>query len=402
LQKLKDILQERLQPGEKVIIFSQFRDSVESIARVLNTLDHVQAKCFVGQTKKGTSGLSQKQQIELLDQFRDNTFNVLVATSVAEEGLDIPKVDYVIFYEPIPSAIRHIQRRGRTGRSEKGEVIVLVTEQTRDEAYRWSAFHKEKKMYRILDNLRSKLVHTLAKQKPQKTLSSYPESTFTIYTDYREKGSAVMKRLLDQGVDIRLTRLESADYVLSSRVGVEFKTVEDFVNSIIDGRLLPQVKNLKENFERPMIVIEGKEDIYQVRKVHANAIRGMLATISIDFVIPILQTANPMETAALFTIIAKREQEKISRDFPLHTSKKPLSLTEQQEYLISALPGIGPTLAKPLLGQFGSVRSIVNATEEELKNVDLIGPVKAKTIRTVIDREYEDSPNGNDKTENKN
>ena len=74
-----------------------------------------------------------------------------------KEGLDIPKVDLVVFYEPIPSAIRQIQRRGRTGRQEKGRVIILVTRDTRDEVFRWVAHHKEKRMHRILKTLKSKL-----------------------------------------------------------------------------------------------------------------------------------------------------------------------------------------------------------------------------------------------------
>ena len=77
------------------------------------------SKLFVGQMKKGDTGLSQKEQKKVLEEFREGKFNVIVATSIGEEGLDIPKVDLVIFYEPIPSAIRHIQRRGRTGRLEK-------------------------------------------------------------------------------------------------------------------------------------------------------------------------------------------------------------------------------------------------------------------------------------------
>ena len=91
-----------------------------------------------------------------VEEFKIGKINILGATSIAEEGLDIPEVDSVIFYEPIPSAIRHIQRRGRTGRQEKGKVIILVTKDTRDEGYRWSAHHKEKRMHRILKDLKKR------------------------------------------------------------------------------------------------------------------------------------------------------------------------------------------------------------------------------------------------------
>ena len=81
---------------------------------------------------------------------------MLVATSVAEEGLDIPNCDLVIFYEPVPSEIRYIQRRGRTGRIKKGRAIILMAKGTRDEAFYWSARRKEGKMKRILKGMQSK------------------------------------------------------------------------------------------------------------------------------------------------------------------------------------------------------------------------------------------------------
>jgi Fanconi anemia group M protein len=82
----------------------------------------------------------------MIENFESENFSCLIATSVGEEGLDIPEVDLVIFYEPIPSAIRTVQRRGRTGRQKEGRVITLITKNTRDESYRWVAHHKEKRI----------------------------------------------------------------------------------------------------------------------------------------------------------------------------------------------------------------------------------------------------------------
>ncbi|HNW37759.1 MAG TPA: ERCC4 domain-containing protein, partial [Methanosarcina vacuolata] len=96
--------------------------------------------------------------------FRAGEYNVLVATSVAEEGLDIPSTDLVLFYEPIPSEIRSIQRKGRTGRQHKGRVIILVTKGTRDEAYYWSSKSKEKKMLNSMHGLEALLVPKNSKQ----------------------------------------------------------------------------------------------------------------------------------------------------------------------------------------------------------------------------------------------
>lgn len=372
----------------KIIVFNQYRDSAQDIVEKLNKIESVKANLFVGQTKKGGTGLSQKDQKRVLDEFREGTFNVLVATSVGEEGLDVPKVDLVVFYEPIPSAIRHIQRRGRTGRQEKGRVIVLMTKGTRDEGYRWSAHHKEKRMFRNLRVLKNKV---LGLKRQEVNLERYiPEKDkIKIFVDYREKDSGVIKELVDLGISLKLEKLENADYILSSRVGVEFKTVEDFVNSIIDGRLLQQIKELKNNFERPLIVIEGTEDIYSVRNVHANAIRGMLATIAISYGIPILNSRNKKETASLLQIIAKREQEETGKEFSMHPEKRILSLKEQQEYVVGSFPGIGPTLAKPLLKKFKTIKRLINAKEDKLQKVEKIGPEKAKRIMEVVDSEYD-------------
>ena len=99
---------------------------------------------FVGQAaKEGDKGLTQKQQLSIINDFKAGKFNVLIATSVAEEGLDIPSTDLVVFYEPIPSEIRAIQRRGRTGRKMAGKVIILITKGTPDEGYYWASKRKE-------------------------------------------------------------------------------------------------------------------------------------------------------------------------------------------------------------------------------------------------------------------
>jgi len=376
-------------PNIKIMIFNQYRDNALDVMQKLNKINNVKANIFVGQQKKGGTGLSQKDQKQMLKDFRNGLFNVLVATSIGEEGLDIPKVDLVIFYEPIPSAIRSIQRRGRTGRQEKGRVIILLAKGTRDESYRWVAHHKEKKMYMNLVSLRKKLNLSLHERK-ENSATKYAEDKIKIFADYREKGSGVIKEMVEENIQVNLERLEYADYVLSSRCGVEIKTVSDFVDSIIDGRLLEQIKNMKNNFERPVIVIEGSEDIYSVRNVHHNSILGMMATIAVSYGIPIIQTKNFKETASLLQIIARREQAETSKDFNVHADRKPTSLKEQQEYFISSLPGINLTLSKPLLKHFKTIKNIVNASAEELMKVEKIGPQKAKQIKDVVEGEYKD------------
>lgn len=155
LEKLIEIVKGEVEknPRTKIIVFANYRSSVEKIAKLLE-LNGIEAKEFIGQAKKNGKGLKQKEQVEILNEFNLELFNVLVGTSVTEEGIDIKEVRTVIFYEPVPSEIRAIQRRGRTGRTKPGRVIFLITKDTRDEWYFWSAYHKEKRMKRILYDMK--------------------------------------------------------------------------------------------------------------------------------------------------------------------------------------------------------------------------------------------------------
>lgn len=385
LKQLKEVLDKSITSNYKAIVFTQFRDTASLVADELNNMEKINAELFLGQAKKRNAGFTQKEQIAILDRFKRNEFNVLVSSSVGEEGLDVPQVDMVVFYEPIPSAIRQIQRKGRTGRQEKGKVKVLMTKGTRDEIYRWSAHHKEKRMYSALEKVKNKLAFKKF-EKPDKK-DSNDNCQLLIYADYREKGNRVIKELDSMGVKLKLEKLEYGDYLLSSRCSVEFKTVDDFVDSLIDGRLMEQVKQLKSLYEKPIIVVEGGTEIFSVRNVHPNAIRGMIAAITVSFGVPILTTKSPKDTAEMFLAIAKREQGDVEKDFSLH-SQKPVTTKEMQEYFVSSLPGVGPSLAKSMLKHFKSVKNIMQATEEELTKVDKIGQKKARAILNIIEQDY--------------
>src|SRR5271157_242634 len=149
LGALKDVVSQQLarKPDSRIIVFTNYRDTAEVVKNTLNTMQDIRAEKFVGQAKRdGQKGLSQREQVQLVTEFVSGTYNVIVATSVAEEGLDIPATDMVVFYEPIPSAIRSIQREGRTGRRRAGRVVVLVTKGTRDETYSFSSTRKKRVM----------------------------------------------------------------------------------------------------------------------------------------------------------------------------------------------------------------------------------------------------------------
>jgi len=101
--------------------------------------------------------MNQKEQKEMIEEFSNGKMNVLCATSIAEEGLDIPEVSAVIFYESIPSAIRAIQRAGRTARLKPGKLIMLMTKKTRDETFYYVSKRKEKSMHNAIDEVRHDL-----------------------------------------------------------------------------------------------------------------------------------------------------------------------------------------------------------------------------------------------------
>lgn len=216
-----------------------------------------------------------------------------------------------------------------------------------------------------------------------------------IFLDYRERSSGIKKELIKQGLDVIEQQLISADFIIKTKtldgkivtVGIEKKTINDFLNSIIDKRIIIQLIDLKKHFDIPLLIIEGEENIYKIRNFHPNSIRGMFASIAIDFQIPILYTRNHRDTANLLAIIAKRLDK--ARSLPsLLKKRKPLTLKQQQEYLIETLPGIGPTISKSLLEKFKTIKKIINATEEELEEVKKIGPKKIKNIKKVLESEY--------------
>ncbi len=143
LRELLRLLRERR--GKKVIVFVNLKRTAEFLEDFLNRNGFFSRK-FVGQRE----GMSQREQIETLRMFKEGKFDILISTSIGEEGLHIPDVDTVIFYEPVPSALRSIQRKGRTGRTRFGEIIILVTKGTMDSGYYFISKRKEREMIRSL------------------------------------------------------------------------------------------------------------------------------------------------------------------------------------------------------------------------------------------------------------
>lgn len=459
MEKLEELLREKMTDGDSAMVFTQFRDTVDLLHDELADVRHLEPVKFKGQK----DGFTQKKQLEILDRFRDGEHNVLVSTSVGEEGLDIPAVDYVVFYEPVPSEVRSIQRKGRTGRQEEGDIYVLMAKNTRDEGYYWSAKNKEKRMKQVMNDLKKNGSSALGDREStgdgtvelggQKSLDGFSESDeddgsaedtdtggeadvgsdgdtdaahaadadggeavsgnddtedtgsdsgetddtaaedahedpgdgIIVYADDRE--NRIMKELAKNDVSVRSTRLDVGDFLVSDRAAVERKTTEDFVTSLIDNRLFPQLKELNEEFPHPLLIIEGG-DLFGQRNVHPNAIRGALSSIVLDYNVPILWADDEDETVELLIALARREQEDKDHSISIRGERSPQTEAELQKFIVAGLPNVSDKLAERLLNHFGNVRTIFTASETELKRVDGIGEEKAARIKEIVEKEY--------------
>jgi Fanconi anemia group M protein len=428
-----------IENGERVIVFTESRDTAEALTEFLG--EHFDTQRFVGQgDKEGSDGMTQKQQQEVLNRFKANEFEVLVSTSVAEEGLDVPEVDLVLFYEPVPTAIRSIQRKGRTGRQAKGRVSVLLAEDTRDEAYFWISKRREdemeaemRKLKGVADEVEEELDDSQrqlgdfdtgtpgeenqtrdvepglqefdaeGEEDGQQSGESEEENegvvataepddeTVEIVADQRELDSTIARDLSTrEGIETRLETLSVGDYVLSDRVVVERKSVGDFLDTLTGGdrSMFEQLGDATRHYARPVVILEG-EGLYEERNVHPNAIRGALSSLAVDFGASVLQTTGEDDTADLLEVIATREQEADDREVSVHGEKASKTLAEQQEYVVSSIADIGPVTARSLLEEFRTVEAVMTAREDDLLEVQGVGEVTAERIREVIGSEYD-------------
>lgn len=382
-------------PESRIIVFATYRDTVQGLVDHL-TAGGVACERFVGQaTKDAEKGLSQKQQIETLARFRAGEFKVLVATSVGEEGLDVPSTDMVIFYEAVPSEIRSIQRKGRTGRSGAGKIIVLVTKGTSDEAFRYVSQNREKAMISGIQNLRSPLRDDQAPIAPLPSATKQTDITaFTarvpagpaVTVDDRETSSRVVEVLHTLGAAIDLRRLDQGDYAIGDRILVERKTVRDFVDTLVERDLFGQIKALAEAVPRPVMIIEG-DDLYTARNIQPNAIRGTLAAITVDMGVTLLFSRDAEDTANMLYVLAQREEGE-RRERKIHPRKSYRSHHEEQEYVMAAFPNIGLKHARLLLEEFGSLKAVIEADLDALMAVRGIGAKTAEAIWDLARRPY--------------
>ncbi len=511
-------------PESRIIVFANFRDTVEEISRILEDVERAIPQRFVGQANRdGSSGMSQKEQLESLDAFRSGKANVLVATSVGEEGLDVPNADLVIAYEPTGSEIRTIQRRGRTGRQRAGTVHRLIAKDTRDEGALAAAKFREERMFRSIQQVRRKrggapirsegshldafslddgtpaadylqteserlapelddsvaptviLTEDTVQEVPEPKdmarkmrptgqigLDAYPaeiqserliveapvieaetllQSIYAdapisdgdgviVSIDHREGKSALAARLRQEGLTVEVVSLPVGDVKISDRILIERKGTRDFVDSLLDGRLLDQATRLVSAAPRAMLVLEGS-DLFQHRAVHGQAIMGALATLTFDYGLPVVTSSDTAETARFIAVSARRESKMLEHlsanaqarlrasEHPDHVSDaaenaaivaadsigdgdgdatgpildattNPLSEARQHKahgitrLMLEQVPGIGPALAARILDRWPTMAALAGATDEEIVQVPGLSVNLAQEIVRIL------------------
>ncbi len=210
-----------------------------------------------------------------------------------------------------------------------------------------------------------------------------PKNKIVVVADYRERG--VIENLKELGAKVNRMNLAIGDFIASKDVAIERKEHNDFISSIINGRVFKQAGELKKNFKKPIIIIEGYSNN---TNINPNALKGALASLLLDYNISIINTRNPMDTARMIYWIAKREQVDKNKDVVFKTGKKPKDKKRFQEMIVSSLPGVSTVISKRLLKHFKNVEKVFSSSEEELQEVEGIGKVLANKIRKILTLKY--------------
>ena len=222
---------------------------------------------------------------------------------------------------------------------------------------------------------------------PQKPIKIKKEETkkYTIIADYREKNCFVASELINLGLNVEFRELKVADYLVRN-IAIERKSVSDFVASMRNRRLLNQLAELQQ-YENKLLIVEGidEQELYTDSEekigMHPNAIRGFLLSILLKHKIPIIFTKNSEDTAKFIFVLSKKKSQELS----LNVSKKSLTKKERLQFILESFPGIGPKTAKKLLAKFKTIKNVMNAPLEELKQI--LGK-KAEIMKQIIEEEY--------------
>ena len=278
LKSLRDDGEDRDSP--KIIVFTQFRDTLDMIHERCEK-EGIKSVRFYGQgTSDGKKGLTQKEQKNIIKSFKTGNYDVLISTSVAEEGIDIPAVDLVILYEPVPSEIRMIQRRGRTGRKSSGRMKVLITKNTVDEGYYWTSVRRESRMktqlatQEAIDELKLNAAEKIETERSVKVLGKREKSIV------EEPVSSDMEDTLDEetiGQDIEEIELENEN---ESKLA-EIKDKEENKEQSLDDAIYEELAKNPQNQELVVYVDSREGNSKVIRALDTLGVKVKVNTMAV-------------------------------------------------------------------------------------------------------------------------
>ena len=206
-----------------------------------------------------------------------------------------------------------------------------------------------------------------------------------IWVDDREaRGSGIASKLADmEGVSLIVKRLQTGDFLIEGKAVLERKRVQDFLESLRQGRLFSQATRLAASPYRPFLILEGQSQEWRRAGVTREGIQGALVALAVGFGIPVLRSQNEDETARLILFTAQQ----------LHSSPRPAirrparriqGKRARQIYVLTGIQRVGPARAKRLLDRFETIEGVMSASMESLAEVDGIGKQTAQRIHWAV------------------
>ncbi|MBL4631193.1 MAG: multidrug MFS transporter [Paraglaciecola sp.] len=205
-----------------------------------------------------------------------------------------------------------------------------------------------------------------------------------IQADDRESNSGILSLLQSHpNVMLDIKRMAYGDYLIDNWLIIERKQINDLLVSIIDGRLFQQAEKICQSPYQSLLIIEGQGRDIQNTKMDRRAVLGALACVSLTYGICVLRTKDKTETVNTMFYAAQQKSRTEKKQLGRH-GYRPKSFKKRQSFILQGLPDVGPVLAEALLRHFGSVRSVMLATEEQLKEVAGVGNKTAKNITLLL------------------
>ena len=203
-----------------------------------------------------------------------------------------------------------------------------------------------------------------------------------IVVDEREKKSGIPNLLKSIGINLEIKTLPIGDYIVAPETIVERKSISDLVSSVFDGRLFDQCNRMKENFQFPIIIIEGNTDKIEELVENPFVFYGAVSSVAIDFKIPIISTPNASHTAKLLVSMCSRKDT--TKGPFIKKIRKSDDVQKQQLSVLSSLPGVGEKIAIRMLEKFGTPLKVFSASSTELSKISGLGGLRAKKIKKML------------------